>query len=107
MVHGAKIIHDIPSVGAELLPLKHDGVEEAESEEQFLGPDGVLAVLYQLPVYLLIVPDETVFDALGLLIGDLDPFLQYADRELLKRHQREPHAEVLMQVGTQILEVPL
>ena len=87
MIHGTEVVHDVPSVGPKLLAFQHHRMEEADSEKQPLDPLGLLVFFDEGPVHTLVIINNSVLDALGLLEVDLDSFLQYADGELLEGHQ--------------------
>mmetsp|Transcript_5662 Transcript_5662/g.19199 ORF Transcript_5662/g.19199 Transcript_5662/m.19199 type:complete len:711 (+) Transcript_5662:204-2336(+) len=93
-----ELVLDIPAQGPELDALLHEGVEEAQPEEQ------LVELLRPLPraVEELRVVDGVVevrlhdvcAEPLGRLVGHLDSVLQHGDGEVRARVRGEPQAEV-------------
>mmetsp|Transcript_1527 Transcript_1527/g.5997 ORF Transcript_1527/g.5997 Transcript_1527/m.5997 type:complete len:549 (+) Transcript_1527:50-1696(+) len=96
-------IGDVPAEGAVLLALLHEGVEEAQPEEQRAEGAhlGALAAQVEL-VRLDGVGDVRLHDVgaepCGGLVGHLDAVLQNCHRKVLRRVRREPQPEVGVRV---------
>ena len=74
-----ELVRHVPAEGAELAPLLHDGVEEADAVQQ-AGPLRRRRVLQQVLRHVGERPPQTGPDALRGLVGELDRHLWEARR---------------------------
>jgi len=90
-----ELVRNVPAKRAELSTLKDQRIEEAESIHECLVGLGLLTdVLKCTGIHRTIRPQQVVPQATGRLDGRLDTALQDGDGELLRRHGREPEAEL-------------
>lgn len=88
------VIRDVPADWPEFAALQNDGVEESQTEQQFLEGLGLLTTVVDFLLDFVVGSGKIRLQAFRRLVGELDAALQHTDRELVAGHGGEPESVV-------------